>query len=468
MINRDGWQIITTPPAKFRRTSGMLPLPSPVSGGSIDELRRFVNVGTDQDWRLMVAFLTAGLRPRGPYPILAINGEQGSAKSTTSRVLRRAIDPHVTLIRCEPREVRDLMIAATNSWAVALDNISSLAVWLSDALCRLATGGGFATRTLYENDEETHFDAMRPVLLNGIEDVATRFDLLDRCVVLSLPTIPDDRRREEEALWREFEAAHPRILGALLDAVVGGLRMLPSVKLDRLPRMADFARWGEAVGRALGWSEGAFLSAYEANRASVNEVAVEASPIALAVRGLAAQQEEWTGTATELLKLLTEQAGESATREKSWPRNANALSGRLKRAAPSLRKCGVEITFDRTTRKRTITISGMGVERVGETSSLPSSASSTHQPTEHNSQLDKDLRFNFDKETAANGDRHEIVIDRQRSSSREPAGNSDKAITGLNLGDTTPPPGDDDDGNDDLSPTLSGPGQDEEEGTWEG
>ena len=240
-ITRRGWRVIDNPPGKFRRTKGMMALPIPESGGAIEDLRRFVNLGTDQDWRLFVAFLTAALRPQGPYPILAINGEQGSAKSTTTRVARKTVDPNATLLRCEPKEVRDLMIAATNAWAVTLDNLSSLPTWLSDALCRLATGGGFSTRTLYENDEETHFDAMRPVLLNGIEDVATRCDLLDRCIALTLPTIPEDKRREEGPFWLEFEAALPKILGALFDAMVGGLRELPSVKLDRLPRMADFA-----------------------------------------------------------------------------------------------------------------------------------------------------------------------------------------------------------------------------------
>src|SRR5262249_28492037 len=156
-------------------------------------------------------------------------------KSTTSRVLRRMIDPHVTVLRCEPRGVRDLMIAATNSWAVALDNLSGLPPWLSDALCRLATGGGFATRTLYTDDEETHFDAMRPVLLNGIEDVATRGDLIDRCIAFTLPQIPEEKRREEEPFWREFEAAQPKLLGAFLDTVVGGLQALPDVRLDHLP-----------------------------------------------------------------------------------------------------------------------------------------------------------------------------------------------------------------------------------------
>jgi hypothetical protein len=344
-ITRDGWRIIDRPPVKFRRVKGMLPLPIPERGGSVNDLRPFLNVGSEEDWRLVVVKLTADLRPDGPYPIQAIHGEQGSAKSTTCRVLRRTIDPHVTLLRCEPKEARDLMIAATNAWVVSYDNLSNLTPWLSDALCRLATGGGYGTRMLYENDEEVFFDAMRPVLINGIEDLASRFDLLDRCIVLHLPMIPDEKRKEEAGFWRDFAAAHPRILGALLDAAVGGLRELSDVKLDRLPRMADFARWGEAVGRALGWPKGAFLEAYEANRTEANDQAIESSPVAVAVRTLMESESQWEGTATALRKRLGEVAGEDATKQKTWPKTPRGMTGALQRVAPALRRLGILSQF---------------------------------------------------------------------------------------------------------------------------
>lgn len=357
-ISIEGWRIVGAPPVRFRRAKGMAALPVPVRGRSIDELRKFVNVEAVEDWRLLVATMTAYLRPNGPYPIVAINGEQGSAKSTTTRVIRKCIDPNATLLRCEPKEIRDFMIAASNSWTLSLDNLSSLPPWLSDALCRLATGGGFATRTLYENDDETHFDAMRPVLLNGIEDVATRFDLLDRCVVLRLPTIQENQRREEGPFWKQFESDLPTILGALLDAVVGGLRQLPSVQLATLPRMADFARWGEAVGRALGWGEGAFLAAYERNRRSADEQAIEGSTIASAVCTLVSDA-SFSGNAQELLDRLGEIVGEKTSRSKGWPQSPRGMSACLARVIPALRKFGVEVTHERAAggqRKRLIRI----------------------------------------------------------------------------------------------------------------
>ena len=171
--------MVENPPVRFRRSKAILPLPEPVIGGSVNALRQFVNVG-DADWPLFLAALLAAYRPGRPYPILNLHGEQGSAKTTTARMFRGLIDPNTAPVRAEPREPRDLMIAANNGLVVALDNLSHIPAWLSAGLCRLSTGGGFSTRTLYENDEETVFDAMRPVVVNGIEEVATRSDPLTR------------------------------------------------------------------------------------------------------------------------------------------------------------------------------------------------------------------------------------------------------------------------------------------------
>jgi hypothetical protein len=164
-IDADGWKVVDDPPVRFRRAKGMLSLSSPKRGGSVSDLRPFVNV-TDDGWPILLAWLVAALRPSGPYPILKLLGEQGSAKTTTAEVLRKLIDPNAALLRRPPSTERDLMIAASNGWVAAFDNLSYLTLDLSDALCSLATGGGFATRTLYSDDDETILVAERPILLN--------------------------------------------------------------------------------------------------------------------------------------------------------------------------------------------------------------------------------------------------------------------------------------------------------------
>src|SRR5690606_20177831 len=354
-IDAAGWRVVETPPVRFRRASGVQPLPIPTRGGSVETLRNFLNVRSDEDFVLVVAWAIAVLRDRGPYPALVLSGEQGSAKSTFSAVLRALLDPNTAPLRALPREDRDLFIAASNGHVLAFDNVSGLPAWISDTLCRLATGGGFAVRQLYSDQDEVLFDAARPVILNGIEDIVTRPDLADRAVFLTLEPIPEERRRPEQELWAAFEIERPRILGVLLDAVAKGLAELPRTRLDKLPRMADFALWATACETAL-WPSGTFWSAYCGNRDEAVDGVIDADPVAAAVRAVMTERTEWTGTASDLLGALAEMAGERVAKSKTWPDSPRALSGRLRRAATFLRKIGIDIGFEREGRARTRTI----------------------------------------------------------------------------------------------------------------
>ena len=300
----------------------------------------------------MVAWALAVLRNKGPYPALVLSGEQGSAKSTFSAILRSLLDPNSAPLRALPREDRDLFTAASNGHVLAFDNVSGLPAWISDTLCRLATGGGFAVRQLYTDQDEVLFDAARPVILNGIEDIVTRPDLADRAVFLTLEPIPEERRRPEAELWAAFEAERARLLGVLLNVVVEGLSRLPHTHLPKLPRMADFALWASACETAI-WPAGTFWSAYCGNRDEAVEGVIDADPVAAAVRALMTGQTEWTGTASDLLGALGEAAGERIAKSKTLPDSPRALSGRVRRAATFLRKIGIEVSFEREGRART-------------------------------------------------------------------------------------------------------------------
>ena len=201
-VDASGWRVVDNPDVVFVRPRGMLPVPAPERGGSLDELRTLLNVESDDDWLLIPGWLVAAPCLSGPYPVLSVNGEQGSAKSTLCRILRALVDPNVAALRSAPRNERDLVIASTNGHIVALENLSRIPDWLSDALCRLATGGGFGTRELFSDGEEKLFSGQRPVILNGITETATRSDLLDRaicnrivCAVRTAPRIHERTQR---------------------------------------------------------------------------------------------------------------------------------------------------------------------------------------------------------------------------------------------------------------------------------
>jgi hypothetical protein len=367
LVTAGGWEITARPPVRFRRPPGMGQLPEPGCGGSLEELRAYLNV-PNGGWPLVKAWALQALRPRGPYPVLCLHGEHGSAKSTAARVLRSLVDPSVPALRPLPRDERDLAVAAGNTWVLALDNLSYIEPQMSDALCRLATGGGFATRALYTDGDEAIFDSQRPIIVNGIEDLAGRADLLDRAVVLYLDGIEESRRLPESVFWARFELARPRILGALLDAAAVALARLPSVSLPCVPRMADFCYWAVAGEPGLGCKDGEILSLYRGNRDEAVDVALDASPVAQPLRTFVSRQQggEWTGSCKELLDGLNAQVGERASQAKHWPGSPRSLSGSLKRLAPCLRAVGVEVVFHpRGNQGRLVTLSAKEGEQGG-------------------------------------------------------------------------------------------------------
>jgi phage/plasmid primase-like uncharacterized protein len=218
-IDADGWRLVRNPPVRFYRRMGMLALPVPAKGGKVETLKKYVNLKEPSDFVMAVAWILGALRERGPYPVLNATGEAGAAKSTFVRIMPSLVDPNVSAVRTMPRNEQDLFIAANNGYVLAFDNLSWLPEWLSDGLSRIATEGSFATRMLYTDDEERLFTAMRPILLNGVEDVVVKGDLADRMIALELQIIPDKQRRREREFWKAFEADRAQIFGALLGAV---------------------------------------------------------------------------------------------------------------------------------------------------------------------------------------------------------------------------------------------------------
>jgi hypothetical protein len=343
-ITPHGWTVLNEHPVRFRRSGGMAALPEPERGGSLDQLRAFLNV-TDDDWKLAAAWLVAAVWERFPCPILVTSGEHGTGKSTASRVLRSVIDTNTASLRRAPSDIDDLMVSAVHNHVIVYDNLSHLESWLSDALCRLSTGGGQAKRMLYTDDEEHVLDAQRPAIINGIEELATRSDLLDRALMIDLPVIADRKRIDERTFWARFERARPAIFGALCDAVAVALANIDSVQLSALPRMADFSKWVIAAEPALGWKPGAFLKTYLENRNMSDRLAIDASPVGPLLCKIA--KTGFEGTMTELLERLEGLADEKTTRTKAWPKTARALSSHVTRLAPNLRKVGFTVEHNR-------------------------------------------------------------------------------------------------------------------------
>jgi hypothetical protein len=335
-----GWSVVKSPPVRFRRTPDMRALPFPERGTPITALKEFLPNVSEGDFTLIVAYLLAALRPAGSYPVLAVMGEQGTAKTTFLRILRALIDPSRVMTTPLPSSGRDLFINCRNSHAQAFENVSNLSDAMSDHLCRVATGGGMRTRTFFTNADETTFAGARPIMMEGITNFVVRPDLLDRSIVLSLGSLPT--RKTERALWEEFDRRKGGIFGSLCDMLVSGVRQFPEIHLVNGPRMLDFATWAVACGLDT------FEADYARNRQAATDVILDQDVLAESLKALVAEKGEWRGTAMELLTQIGPAARITLPKQ---------LSERLSRLAPALRSHGISVShMPRTANRREIII----------------------------------------------------------------------------------------------------------------
>jgi hypothetical protein len=351
-IRSGGWAVLTgDPPVYFRRPRGMEALPVPVEGGNLADLQNILNLKDRTNRMLAVAWLLGALQPGGPYPILVLYGQQGSAKSTTAQGLRSLIDPHTVPLRNLPRHDDALRLVAANNLVVAIDNVSDISPRHSDMLSRLATGAGFGDREFYQQADEYLFKAARPILINGIpSEMIKRRDLLDRCLLVRLEPIGDQRRRTERDVRAELDAARPRLLGALLSAAAEGLKNLPTTKLASMPRLADLAVWVEACAPALGWEPGEFVQLSFGQRGQHDAQVLGQWPVFEPLRDLL--REESTGEEEPCMEMLVSTLWEKLTEKNpqaakswDWPKTATRLSSELRRNESSLLSIGIEVTW---------------------------------------------------------------------------------------------------------------------------
>lgn len=341
-VTSTGWQIIADAPVKFKTIAAMRPLPRPEDGGNINELFSLINI-PQKSQKLVFAWMLECFRVNTHFPILVFSGMQGSAKSTTQNILRSLIDPSASNLRNAPRKSEDLLVNAKNNWLVSFNNLSNLTSQEQDDLCCLSTGGGFSARRLYTNGEEELFDIKRPVILNGITDLITQQDLIDRCIVIELPAISNKQRRTDQELTIEFNEKAARIFGSLLTALSKVLAELPTVKLYEKPRLADFALLGVALEKALGWEQNSFMKDYTDARVESITLAMEHSPVATAIIELIEARAVFDGSYSSLYKDLTKNFKPDMA---GWPKSAKGLANQLRRQAPALKMTGIEIIFD--------------------------------------------------------------------------------------------------------------------------
>lgn len=342
IINADGYKISKDSPVKFLNSPTLksLPTPDPSSEDILEQFRKILGL-SHYHFHCVLAFIINAMRPKGPYICLLVQGEQGSGKSFLCSVIKDILDPSSAPKLSMPKSERDLMIVAQDNALLLFDNMSGLSNEMSDALCRLSTGTGYATRKIYSDNDLQVFSECCPFICNGISGISERPDLIDRSLALVLPSMEENSRRLERYILADIEAINPQLLDKLFNIASYAIKNLDHVEPPTEFRMADAAQWLLAAEPATGLPEGSLLDAMRQSQNDIVMASLEHQTIPLALRELV-DKKPFKGYFGELTLALKATAYRD---DNKLPKNPSHLSHQLKRLAPALKRVGFEISF---------------------------------------------------------------------------------------------------------------------------
>lgn len=385
-ISKDGWKIINESPIIFVHQQNQLEQVLPDGSGDLMEFLNFLNVTEKDDQLLILVYLVCSLIPNIPRPILLCHGPQGSTKTTILRFLRALIDPARPDIVSPPKDANDMVQLASHNFLLLLDNISHLKEWHSDALCRFVTGDGYSKRALWTTDEDFLYSFMRVVGISGINQVATKPDLLDRSLLIEFERVSPEKRMTERALWSRFQEVKPKLLGGLLNVLSEILATVDQVQLKQPIRLADFHQYAVAAAQALGFSQEDLDGALQRNTIKQNQEALTASAVAQSVIKFMEGKTTYSASSTEVynkIKAVAELSGVV----KDYPKSVTWFWRALGPVEHNLKEVGITCFRSSTTAHSTITI-------INDGSHIPT------EPAQDNTVIDFSANDDFEETTS--------------------------------------------------------------------
>lgn len=340
-VDEKGWNLDPDPPVYFRAVKNLQPLPNPARGGQLEDVTEWVNLKTDRDRRLFLAYVTLATLPHIPRPILQTTGVMGSGKTTASRLVKRLLDPTgneaVTIDR------RDFLQKAAHCYILMLDNQNSLPEWFQDTLCRLVTGESDSKRVLYTDEEDLVWSMQRAVLLNGINPPSDRGDVQDRALPIELERLDNRKRLPEDDFWMQFSLKHPELLGAVFDALAGALRERHTVKLAERPRLADWGLYAAALYESQGWGVGTFSEDWKGVEETQQQGTLDGSIVAQAVILYMKDKDRIELSAAKLHAALQVRGSDDLDLkdDKTWPKTGRTLWKKIREVTPLLEAHGI-------------------------------------------------------------------------------------------------------------------------------
>jgi len=343
-VDAEGWRLDPNPPVTFRSVANLRELPTPVPGGDILELAKWVNLKTDRDRRLYLAYITLIALAHIPRPIFLATGVMGSGKSTACRVVKRLMDP--TNSEAVTIDRRDFLQKASHAYILTLDNQNSLPEWALDTICRLVTGESDSKRVLYTDDEDLVWSMKRAVLLNGINPPSERGDVQDRALPIELERIDKRERLPEDEFWMQFASSQPELLGAVFSALSGALRERQVVTLSERPRLADWGLYAAALYQAQGWGIDTFLSDWQGVEEAQQQGTLDGSSVAQAIILYMQNKTRIEKPASKLHTLIETFVEDELDlkNDRGWPKTGRTLWKRIREVTPLLETHGIRAT----------------------------------------------------------------------------------------------------------------------------
>ncbi|HBH3656767.1 TPA: hypothetical protein ACP6IR_002001 [Clostridioides difficile] len=355
-ISKNGWSITTDLDCLFDSNNLMKAQVRPVEYDNLNILDKYFRYKDKNHLILQKVALVSLFIESIVRPICVLHGEKGSSKTSTMKLIRNIVDPSMVSTTSLPRNIDDLAVALNNQYLICFDNIDRISNDISDLLCTATTGGGYAKRKLYTDSEQIIMNFRKGMILNGINIVATRSDLLDRCILMELDRIPQNERKLEHELNKMIENDMPKILGAIFTTISKAMDKYNSIELDNLGRLADFTKWGYAIAEVSGIGGDVFLEAYLNNQNDSNYEAILSNPVGSSIIKLIKDKEKWEGTPTKLLSELNSIAEEDNININNnlWPKAPNALSRRLNEIRSNFQDIGINIQIVKGVERKVI------------------------------------------------------------------------------------------------------------------
>jgi hypothetical protein len=386
-ITRECWQLLDEAPTpmfmRYNQTSQVQP-DNNYDYEIFDRFLQLTNLKKEEDRILLKVYIVSLFIPNIQHVILQVHGEKGGAKSMLETLIKELVDPAKPKLLSTHKDRMEFIQQLAHNYLAYYDNLKYIPGWLSDEVCRAVTGSGSSKRKLYSDDDDIVYEYRRCLGFNGINVILTEPDALDRSITIEQDRIEDENRRQEEEIVAKFLEIRPKLLAYIFDTLVKTLQIKPTIELKQIPRMADFAIWGEAIARAMGYKNLEFIKIYYGNIGKQNVEAIENNALGQAIARLVSswyQPERpsiWYTSTSTLLEKLNRIALEHNinTGSKTWPRAANSLTRKLKTILSNLREgLGFDISITRNTTGKHKGVSSVKIWKI----SSPSSPSSPEQ-----------------------------------------------------------------------------------------